>query len=153
MPTPGWLNFQKYGTFAHIYEGQPESRRYEWTISRVRKILRDETYIGHSVHNKQATVSYKNKKRVNRPKDEWWKVENTHEAIISKRDFDQVQEHITSRRRQRKNGTTQIFSGLVKCADCGWTMGYCENKQNKVPYVMIKTVKSFEEVIQYFIDE
>ena len=148
VPTPGWLNFQKYGTFAHIYEGQPESRRYEWTISQVRKILRDETYIGHSVHSKQATVSYKNKKRVNRPRDEWWKVENTHEAIISKRDFDQVQEHITSRRRQRKNGTTQIFSGLVKCADCGWTMGYCENKQNKVPYGYYHCVKNGQGLSQ-----
>ena len=61
IPTPGWLNFQRYGTLAHIYEGQPESRRYEWTISQVRKILRDETYIGHSVHNKQGTVSFKSK--------------------------------------------------------------------------------------------
>ena len=148
IPTPGWLNFQRYGTFAHIYEGQPESRRYEWTISQVRKILRDETYIGHSVHNKQGTVSFKSKKRVNRPKDEWWTVEDTHEAIISKADFDQVQENIASRRRQRKNGTTQIFAGLVKCADCGWTMGYCENKQNKVPYGYYHCVKNGQGLSQ-----
>ena len=132
----------------YIYEGQPESRRYEWTISQVRKILRDETYIGHSVHNKQGTVSFKSKKRVNRPKDEWWTVEDTHEAIISKADFDRVQEQITSRRRQRRNGTTQIFAGLVKCADCGWTMGYCENKQNKVPYGYYHCVKNGQGLSQ-----
>ena len=141
IPTPSWLNFQRYGTFAHIYEGQPEGRRYEWTVSQVRKILRDETYIGHSVHNKQATVSFKSKKRINKPKDEWWKVEDTHEAIISKADFDQVQENKASRRRQRKNGATQIFAGLVKCADCGWSLGYCENKQNRTPYGYYHCVK------------
>ena len=141
IPTPGWLNFQRYGTFAHIYEGQPESRRYEWTISQVRKILRDETYIGHSIHNRQATVSFKSKKRVNRPKEEWWRVEGTHEAIISKADFDRVQQNIASRRRQRNDGTTQIFAGMVKCADCGWTMGYCENKQNKTPFGYYHCVK------------
>ena len=148
VPTPGWLNFQRYGTFAHIYEDQPEGRQYEWTISQVRKILQDETYIGNSVHNKQATVSFKCKKRVNRPRDEWWKVENTHEAIISKADFDRVQQQIASRRRQRKDGTTQIFAGLVKCADCGWTMGYCENKQNKVPYGYYHCIKNGQGLSQ-----
>ena len=142
VPTPGWLNFQRYGTFAHIYEDQPEGRQYEWTISQVRKILQDETYIGNSVHNKQATVSFKCKKRVNRPRNEWWKVENTHEAIINKADFDRVQEQIANRRRQRKDGTTQIFAGLVKCADCGWTMGYCVNKQNKIPYGYYHCIKN-----------
>ena len=148
VPTPGWLNFQRYGTFAHIYEDQPEGRQYEWTISQVRKILQDETYIGNSVHNKQATVSFKCKKRVNRPRDEWWKVENTHEAIINKADFDRVQEQIANRRRQRKDGTTQIFAGLVKCADCGWTMGYCVNKQNKIPYGYYHCIKNGQGLSQ-----
>ncbi|MDD7130918.1 MAG: zinc ribbon domain-containing protein, partial [Firmicutes bacterium] len=45
-----------------------------------------------------------------------------------------VQELIASRRRKRRNGTTQIFAGLIKCADCGWSLAYGENKQNKNPY-------------------
>ena len=48
--------------------------------------------------------------------------------------FQQVQEQIASRRRSRKNGQTQIFAGLIKCADCGWSLAYGENKQNKTPY-------------------
>lgn len=148
IPTPGWLNFQRYGTFAHIYEGRPEGREYEWTISQVRKILQDETYIGHSVHNKQATVSFKCKKRVNKPPQDWYKVENTHEAIIGKEVFDRVQKQIASRRRERKDGTTQIFAGLVKCADCGWSLGYCVNKQNKVPYGYYHCVKNGQGLSQ-----
>ncbi len=61
-------------------------------------------------------------------------MENTHEAIISENVFHQVQEQIISRRRRQKNGTTQIFSGLVKCPDCGWSLAYGENRQNKTPY-------------------
>jgi len=38
-----------------------------------------------------------------------------------------------SRRRSRRDGTTQIFSGLVKCADCGWSMSFVTNRQNKTP--------------------
>ena len=35
---------------------------------------------------------------------------------------------------ERKNGTTQIFAGLIKCADCGWSLAYGENRQNSKPY-------------------
>lgn len=134
VPTAGWLNYQRYGTFAHIYEGQPEEKSYAWTLAQVKSILKDETYIGNSVHNKQTNISYKNKKKVRKPQEEWFRVENTHEAIISKEVFKQVQEQIASRRRQQKDATTQIFSGLVKCADCGWSMRFGTNRQNKTPY-------------------
>ena len=148
IPTPSWLNFQRYGTFSRIHEGQAEEKRYAWSICQVQSILRDETYIGNSVHNKRANVSFKCKKLIHRPKEEWFTVENTHEAIISKADFDRVQKQIASRRRQRKNGTTQIFAGLVKCADCGWTMGYCENKQNKIPYGYYHCIKNGQGLSQ-----
>lgn len=134
VPTPGWLNYQRYGTFAHIYEGEPESKAYAWTVAQVKSILKDETYIGNSVHNKQTNISYKNKKRVRKPEEEWIRVEGTHEPIISKDVFEQVQKQISSRRREQKNGTTQIFSGLVKCADCGWSMRFGTNARNSKPY-------------------
>lgn len=49
--------------------------------------------------------------------------------------FEQVQEQIANRRRKIKNApTTQIFAGLVKCADCGWTMSFGTNKNNSKPF-------------------
>ena len=134
VPTASWINFKRYRKFAHIYEGQPEEKAYAWTISQVKNILRDETYIGNSVHNRQTSISYKNKKRVRKPKEEWFRVENAHEAIISKEVFAQVQEQIANRRRHMKDATTQIFAGLVRCADCGWSMSFETNKSNKTPY-------------------
>ena len=97
-------------------------------------ILKDETYIGNTVHYKQTNISFKNKKRIRKPEDEWWRIENTHEGLIPKEMFDSVQAQIATRRRMQKDYTTQIFSGLVKCADCGWSMRFGTNRQNKNPY-------------------
>ena len=134
IPTAGWLNYQRYGTFANIYADAPPEKAYAWTVAQVKNILKDEVYIGNSVHNKQTNISYKDKRKVRKPKEEWWKVENTHEAVISTEDFQKVQEMIANRRRQQKDGTTQIFAGLVKCADCGWSMRFGTNRQSKTPY-------------------
>ena len=134
VPTSAWLNFQRYGTFAHIFEGEPESKRYAWTIAQVKTILKSEVYIGNSVHNKQSTVSFKSKKKVRKPESEWFRVEDTHEPIIDKEVFYRVQEQIQARRRQMKSQTTQIFAGLVKCADCGWSMRFGTNRANSKPY-------------------
>ncbi len=134
IPTPGFLNYQRYGTFANIYANQPEEKSYAWTISQVKSILRDETYIGHTIHNRQTNISYKNKRRIRKPVDEWVRIEGTHEPIISKAVFEQVQEQIAHRRRQMKDATTQIFAGIVRCADCNWSMSFGTNRANKIPY-------------------
>lgn len=134
IPTPGFLKYQKDGTFANVYANASEEKKYAWTIAQVKSILKDETYIGNSVHNKQKKVSFKNKKKIRTPKEEWFVVENTHDAIIPNEVFYRVQEQIVKRRRKRKDGTVQIFSGMVKCADCGWSMAYVLNTQNKTPY-------------------
>ena len=104
VPTSSWINYQRSGLFANVFEGQPESKRYAWTIAKVKQVLRDETYIGNTVHYRHGTVSFKNKKRVNKPESEWYIVENTHEPIISKDIFFQVKDMIKSRRRETKDG-------------------------------------------------
>ena len=134
VPTPGWLNYTRYGTFANIYADAPEKKRYAWTVAQVKSIVKNETYIGNSVHGIQTNISYKNKKKIRKPPEEWLRIENTHEAIVSKEVFERVQEQIASRRRKIKTATKQIFSGLVKCADCGWSMSYGTNNSNSKPF-------------------
>lgn len=143
VPVPSWFIFQREGKFARVHEGQPDEKRYAWATSQVKNILKDETYIGNSVHNKRSNLSFKDKKKVYNPTEKWWTVENTHEAIISKDDFKQVQQNIASRRRQCRNGTTQIFAGLVKCADCGWSLAY-GTRQGKNPYSYYRCIKTHE---------
>lgn len=141
VPTPGWLHYTRDGKFANIYADAPEEKRYAWTIAQVKSILKDETYIGNTIHNKQTNISYKNQKRVRKPENEWQRIENTHEAIVSRDVFEQVQEQIANRRRKMKDGTRQIFAGLVKCADCGWSMAYALKTQSKTPYGIYRCSK------------
>ena len=76
-----------------------------------------------------------------KPENEWQRIENTHEAIVSRDVFEQVQEQIANRRRKMKDGTRQIFAGLVKCADCGWSMAYALKTQSKTPYGIYRCSK------------
>lgn len=131
VPAAGWLSYKRYVTFANIYAGASEEKSYAWTIAQVKSILKDKTYIGNSIHNKQINISYKDKKKICKPQEEWFREENTHETLVSKDVFDRVQELIETRRRKPKDGTIQIFSRLVKCADCVWSLAFGMNKQNK----------------------
>ncbi len=134
VPCPGWIQYERDGTFANVYAGH-EEKKYKWYISSVKAILKNETYIGNTVHNKQTSVSFKSKSRYRTQPEMWLRVENTHEPIISKKDFELVQEMIATRRRATKQQKFYpIFTGLIKCADCGWSMSYRENYTKKGPY-------------------
>ncbi len=124
VPTPGWIHYTREGTYARFYQDAGEDKRYDWNLSAVKSILKDENYVGNSIHNKSCIASFKTKKEVRNPKSEWICVENTHKGIISKEVFEQVQAQIANRRRMQKDGTTQIFAGLLKCADCGHNMKF-----------------------------
>ena len=54
----------------------------DWVAKNVKMILENQVYLGHMVSHKTQTKSFKNKKPVAVPKEEWIIVRNTHEAII-----------------------------------------------------------------------
>ena len=124
IPCPGWFQYTRNGGCARYFEGQPEEKRYVWSQPYLRNILKDETYIGNTIHNRWGTVSYKNKRMVRTPDEKCLRIEGTHEAIITPDVFETVQKQIASRRRECKGKRTQIFAGLLKCADCGLGMRY-----------------------------
>lgn len=119
---PSYRIYQKTGMYAEIYENCPEERKYKWNAAMLRKMLADMTYLGHSVHYKHRTVSYKNRKQIHYPRDEWMIVENTHEPIITQEQFDQVQANTKSRFRTTKSGEPALFSGLLRCSTCGGSL-------------------------------
>ena len=134
IPSPGWFQYTRNGGCARFFVGQPEEKKFAWSSTHVKNILRDETYIGNTVHNRQAAVSYKNKKVVRTPQEKWLRIEGTHEAIIDAEVFERVQKQMASRRRVCKDKKTQIFAGLLKCADCGWKMRYGIQSSAKKQY-------------------
>ena len=91
----------------------------KWDHRCVCDILERLEYVGHTVNFKTTKKSYKCKKRVDLPKEDWQVFENTHEPIISQHDFDLVQQLRESKRRpQKKCLEPNPFSGIVYCADC-----------------------------------
>lgn len=90
-----------------------------WSASAVKRILTNETYLGHLVQGKTGRVNYKVKKCVEKPREEWVRVENTHEAVISPDDFAIVQNLLKADGRispERKE--VSPFMGLLFCGDC-----------------------------------
>ena len=67
-------------------------RPYNWSKTKVASILEDVSYLGHTINMRYTTVSYKNKKQIERPESEWLKFENTHEPLISQELWDIVQD-------------------------------------------------------------
>ena len=91
-----------------------------WCDKTVRRILRDEMYIGTMVQGKNQKVNYKSKAVRSCMPDEWIRVEGTHEPIIGKVDFDRVQKMLqTGVKGAMQSGSIDLFAGLLKCADCG----------------------------------
>lgn len=90
-----------------------------WSSVAVKRILTNEVYLGHLIQGKTQKVNYKVKKNVERPREDWVRVENTHEAIISSDDFEIVQNLLQSDGRVSPdmNGVG-LFAGLLFCGDC-----------------------------------
>ena len=91
-----------------------------WSDKTVRRILQDEMYTGNMVQGKNRKVSYKDKAVIPLPQEEWIRVRKTHEAIIGKEDFERVQRMLQSGAKSSPiSGEIGLFSGLLRCADCG----------------------------------
>jgi len=96
---------------------------YTWTPSTIRNILNNEVYLGHTIQGKRRAKSYKVHKVEKVPKEEWVRVENTHEPIIDKETFDKAQELSKKDTKvSQKTGELLIWAGFLKCKDCGRAM-------------------------------
>jgi len=90
-----------------------------WCDSTVYGILKNKIYVGVLEQGKKSRISYKVKKTVNKPRDEWAVLEDNHDAIISKSDFKKV-EQLSKRdtKRSKDERNVYLFSGMLFCKDC-----------------------------------
>ena len=90
-----------------------------WSSPSVRRILTNEVYLGHMVQGRTERINYKVKKCVEKPKEKWIRVENTHEPIISADDFTIVQNLLKADGRiSPEKKEISPFMGLLFCGDC-----------------------------------
>lgn len=106
-----------------------------WPDSSVRRILKNEMYIGNMVQGKNTTMSYKIKQCRAIPKEEWTIVEGTHEPIVSKEIFEKAQSLFNKNIRVApQKREVDLFSGFVKCADCHRAMHKKTNAHSYATY-------------------
>ena len=102
-----------------------------WNTEAVKRILENLSYCGHTVNFTTTRKSYKSKKKVRLPREEWVVFKNTHEAIIDEETYETVQRIRQAKRRPTRMGEMSVFSGLVCCADCGKKMYLCRCSKSK----------------------
>ena len=99
-----------------------------WKYSAISHMLTNEMYIGNMVQGKYGSVSYKTKQNKPRPKENWYRMEHTHEAIIDRGLWDRVQTLIAAKAKPFDAGTVGLFAGKARCANCGYTMRSSKNR-------------------------
>ncbi|MCI8584027.1 MAG: recombinase family protein [Dorea sp.] len=91
----------------------------KWSAVAVKRILTNEIYTGVMEQGKSEKINYKVKKILSKPKEEWIRVEGTHEPIISLEDFEIVQNLLrVDTRAKTDSACSHLFSGLLFCGDC-----------------------------------
>jgi len=102
---------------------------FHWNENSVIHILERMEYTGCTVNFKTYTKSYKLKKKLENPKENWAIFYDTQEPIISKEHWERVQELRQSKRRNTKTNKQGLFSGLIFCADCGSKLHFATCKR------------------------
>ena len=116
--------------------GYADTEECKWSATTILRILSDEIYTGTMVQGKQTTPHFKLKVRELKPSEDWVRVENTHEAIIDKADFDLVQRlKGLDTRTSPQSDKVYLFSGVLICGCCGGRMTRKINRSNGREYV------------------
>lgn len=91
----------------------------EWHSKTIRDILTNRMYIGDMVQNRRSKVNYKVKKVIRNNPNDYIVVENTHEEIVDKETFYEVQKRIPKNKGRNEKKEIYLLDGLLYCGDCG----------------------------------
>ena len=102
-----------------------------WGNKIITDILRNPIYTGDLVQGRRRVKSYKVHQIEAVPEEEWVRVPDTHEAIITHETFDRVQALLLRDTRTTPKGRElHLFSGFLKCADCGKSVTRSQSGKN-----------------------
>ncbi len=122
------------------YQHPFSDNRSLWSAKTVSDILKNRVYCGDMVQGRQRVKSYKIHKQESVPENEWFVVENTHQPIIERETFGKVQTLLKrDTRTSPKQNKLYLFSGFLRCADCGKAMTRSEVKG--IVYYFCRTYK------------
>ncbi len=120
VPTPatycGW-NMGRRGPYAGL-----------WSSERISEMLQNETYIGNMVQGRMVKISYKSKKCLKQPRENWVVVEGTHEPLVDAETFRKVRLLVESRKHTRSRTYDFLLKGLIFCHECGYPLATLNRK-------------------------
>ena len=104
----------------------------KWGHTTIKKILTTQEYCGDVINFKSYSKSYKMKKRIENPEENRAIFLNVHEAIIDRPTWEKVQTLKSGTRRKRPTVTQEssVFSGVMKCPECGGNLNFHFNQNN-----------------------
>jgi DNA-directed RNA polymerase subunit M/transcription elongation factor TFIIS len=123
-----------YDAYANRWESNVEDTI--WSHSMVRRIANNEVYTGTFVFNKSTKSKLDGGKVTYHPKEEWIRVYDNHEALISKETFDEVEGLLKSRHRKsfgvkKKKYQNSPLATFVRCNKCGYKIRFGTSSNGK----------------------
>lgn len=129
---PDKFCFSKVNTEGKCIANKRVKHPYSWAKTTVYQILSNPVYLGKLVSQRYTTRSFKDKRIVERPPEEWVIVENTHEPLVDQAIFDTVQERIKIKQPATWTNTDNMFRGLMICGGCNTRMVFTTRKKSKI---------------------
>jgi hypothetical protein len=144
-----YLYIQNPKHFAKKFENKGEQTLYAWSNNMVSQILKNEIYIGNTIHYKEKTPAFKEKRRQQNPKDQWLRTENTHEPIITLDVWETVQNRFQGREKLTRTNPESVLGKKARCADCGNLMWLSPIQRSKVTGERLKAGTRFMRCMTY----
>jgi hypothetical protein len=114
--------------FSRYNDNQNPEKVYDWCYATIQNIMQDQVYTGDMVNHKCEVVNYKTKERQPMPKEQYIVVSNTHEPLVSREDFRQVQALIKSRPSPSTFDVENIFRGIIYCSEYGYHLSMAHKR-------------------------
>ncbi len=127
------LNAEKVPTKTQVRNQRryAEGRRGQtWSGSCVRDILNNRFYLGEMAYGRSVQEHVGSRRQIAVPKEKWKVIENHHEALVTKEEYEQVCSFRTgvSTKRQREK---HPLTGKLYCGGCGYSMAYKKKSGKK----------------------
>ena len=121
-------------TYANLIRGTKTQTSKFWCPRTIDELLQNPTYIGHLTQGRRKKVSYKSKKEIRVPKEDWIIIKNTHEPIIDEETFNTVQDLLQKNKNDPQNKNDHLLKGFLYCKECGHSIGINTSSDKKRKY-------------------
>ena len=121
-------------THANLIRGTKTQTSKFWCPRTIDELLQNPTYIGHLTQGRRKKVSYKSKKEIRVPKEDWIIIKNTHEPIIDEETFNTVQDLLQKNKNDPQNKNDHLLKGFLYCKECGHSIGINTSSDKKRKY-------------------